>query len=199
MESKKLPFTKSLEGISEQTITIHHNKLYAGYVNKSNEIREALSSLEKGGDVSSANQSYSQLRSLKTDETFALNGVYLHEYYFDILGGDGVPSGALAEALTIRFGSIENFITYMTGCGMAARGWVVLAWDTQSSSLQVYTGDAHNHGGVWGCLPIIVLDVYEHAYFIDKGSDRKSYIEQFWKNLDWAKANELFKNATQSH
>jgi superoxide dismutase, Fe-Mn family len=195
MELKKLPFTKSLDGISDQTIAIHHDKLYAGYVKKTDEIREALSPLEKGGDVSSANQSYSQLRSLKTDETFALNGVYLHEYYFDVLGGDGIPSGALSDALATRFGSVENFIAYMTGCGMAARGWVVLAWDVQSQSLQVYTGDAHNHGGVWGCLPIIVLDVYEHAYFIDKGSDRKAYIEQFWKNLNWATANALFQKA----
>lgn len=195
MESKKLPFTQALDGISEQTIAIHHDKLYTGYVNKTNEIRLALAPFEQGGDVSTANQSYSQLRSLKTDETFALNGVYLHEYYFDILGGDGITSGVLVDKLTERFGSTENFINYMSGCGMSARGWVVLAWDTQSKSLEVYTGDAHNHGGVWGCIPIIVLDVYEHAYFIDKGSDRKAYIEQFWKNLNWTKANELFEKA----
>lgn len=195
MELQKLPFQKPLDGISEQTISIHHDKLYAGYVNKTNEIRTALTPLEQGGDVSSANQSYSQLRSLKTDETFALNGVYLHEYYFNVLGGDGIPTGSLMNALIERFGSLENFISYMSACGMAARGWVVLAWDTQEKKLQVYTGDAHNHGGVWGCLPIIVLDVYEHAYFIDKGSDRKAYIEQFWKNLNWQKANELFEKA----
>lgn len=198
MESKSLPFTESLAGISEQTINIHHDKLYNGYVNKTNEIKMALTPFEQGGDVTTANQLYSQLRSLKTDETFALNGAYLHEYYFDILGGDGITSGVLVDKLTERFGSTENFINYMSGCGMAARGWVVLAWDTQSKSLEIYTGDAHNHGGVWGCIPVIVLDVYEHAYFIDKGSDRKAYIEDFWKNLDWTKANELFTKATQS-
>lgn len=195
MDIKPIAFEKPVNGISDQTISIHHDKLYAGYVNKTNEIREALSSFEHGGDVSSANQSYSQLRSLKTDETFALNGVYLHEYYFEILGGDGIPSGPLMDALIERYGSIEHFISFMTGCGMAARGWAVLAWDTQKQSLEVYTGDTHNHGGVWGCIPIIVLDVYEHAYFIDKGSDRKSYIETFWKNLDWKKANSLFTQA----
>jgi Fe-Mn family superoxide dismutase len=68
----------------------------------------------------------------------------------------------------------------------------VLAWDTQEKALRVYTGDAHNHGGVWGCLPIIVLDVYEHAYFIDTGSDRKAYIANFWKNLNWEAADELY-------
>jgi Fe-Mn family superoxide dismutase len=186
-----------LDGISEKTIAIHRDKLYTGYVNKTTEIQKALDPIEHGGDVSSANQSFSSLRSLKTDETFARNGVYLHEAYFDILGGDGRPSGALSEALIKRFGSIENFISYMTGCGMATRGWTVLAWDTQTASLEVYTADVHNQGGVWGCFPLIVLDVYEHAYFIDFGSDRKAYIEQFWKNLNWKKANERF-SAVQS-
>ncbi len=80
---------------------------------------------------------------------------------------------------------------------MAARGWTVLAWDTHDNALRVYTGDAHNQGGVWGCLPILVLDVYEHAYFIDYGSDRKAYIGDWWKNLDWKKATELYNNATK--
>ena len=78
---------------------------------------------------------------------------------------------------------------------MAARGWSVLCWDTKDQSVRHYNSDAHNQGGVWGCLPIIVLDVYEHAYFIDFGSDKKSYIAAFWKNLNWAKAEELYLKA----
>lgn len=193
-ESKPLGFT-TLVGISDKTMAIHHDKLYAGYVAKKNEISEKLSALSHGGDVSSANQSYSELRALKDGETFAVNGVYLHEWYFDALGGDGKPSGALADALTAQYGSWENFAAYFSACGMAARGWVVLAWDTKDGELKIYTGDAHNQGGVWGCLPILVLDVYEHAYFIDYGSDRKAYIADWWKNLNWEKANELYSSA----
>jgi Fe-Mn family superoxide dismutase len=194
-DPKPLPFSKPLTGISDKTLAIHHDKLYAGYVTKKNEIAGKLEPLMKGGDVSTANQSYSELRGLKDGETFAVNGVYLHEWYFDVLGGDGAATGPLAEALAGDFGSIENFINYFSACGMAARGWVVLAWDTHDQALRVYTGDAHNQGGVWGCLPVLVLDVYEHAYFIDYGSDRKAYIADFWKNLNWAKANELFASA----
>lgn len=190
-ESKPLGFT-SLTGISDKTITIHHDKLYAGYVAKKNEITDKLLPLMRGGDVTSANQSYSELRALKDGETFATNGVYLHEWYFDVLGGNGVAEGALADALKAQYGSLENFMSYFSACGMAARGWVVLCWDMKEKELRVYTGDAHNQGGVWGCLPILVLDVYEHAYFIDFGSDRKAYIGEFWKNLNWAKANELY-------
>ncbi|MCW1892259.1 MAG: superoxide dismutase [Candidatus Uhrbacteria bacterium] len=197
MELQALPFQQPLDGISPKTIEIHHDKLYAGYVAKKQEIQTALNPLEHGGDLTSANQTYSALRALKDGETFAVNGVYLHEYYFDVLGGDGKPQGELANALTEQFGSMENFISYMSACGMAARGWAVLAWDTKEKALRVYTGDAHNQGGVWGCLPIIVLDVYEHAYFIDTGSDRKTYIANFWKNLNWKAANALFLQATK--
>lgn len=194
-EPKPLPFAGPLTGISDKTLAIHHDKLYAGYVTKKNEIAAKLEPLMKGGDVSTANQSYSELRALKDGETFAVNGVYLHEWYFDVLGGDGAASGPLTDALAADFGSIENFLAYFSACGMAARGWVVLAWDTHDQALRVYTGDSHNQGGVWGCLPIIVLDVYEHAYFIDYGSDRKAYIADFWKNFNWKKANELFEAA----
>ncbi len=189
------PLETSSDVISEKTLAIHHDKLYAGYITKSNEIREKLAVLEKGGDVTSANQSYSELRGLKEGETFALNGVYLHEHYFDTLGGTGAPEGALAEALAEQFGSIENFTSYFTGCGMAARGWAVLAWDSQAQALRVYNADAHNQGGVWGTFPVLVLDVYEHAYFIDYGSDRKAYIQAWWKTLDWKKASERYLKA----
>jgi len=184
-----------LQGISDKTLAIHHDKLYAGYVAKKNEIGEKLRALSQGGDVSTANQSYSELRALMDGESFAVNGVYLHEWYFDVLGGDGAAAGALADALAAKYGSLENFLKYFSACGMAARGWVVLCWDTKDQALRVYTADAHNQGGIWGCMPIIVLDVYEHAYFIDYGSDRKAYIADYWKNLDWKKATELYEAA----
>lgn len=197
-ESHPLPFSGAPAGISEKTLTIHHDKLYVGYVNKKNEIEEQLTPLMQGGDVSSANQSFSQLRSLLDGLSFAANGVYLHEWYFDSLMGDGVPAGPLAEALVAQFGSTENFLKFFAAAGMAARGWVVLAWDTKDSALKVYIGDAHNQGGVWGAVPIMVMDVYEHAYFIDYGSDRKAYIESYVKQLNWARLNELYAAAVRS-
>lgn len=193
-DPKPLSFT-SLTGISDKTLSIHHDKLYAGYVAKAKEIGDKLSVLSHGGDVSTANQSYSELRGLKDGETFAVNGVYLHEWYFDVLGGNGTPSGQLVDDIKNQYGSWENFVAYFSACGMAARGWVVLCWDTHDQALRIYTGDAHNQGGVWGCLPVLVLDVYEHAYFIDYGSDRKAYIADWWKNLNWEKANELYTQA----
>lgn len=194
-DAKPLPFKKALIGISEKAMAIHHDKLYQGYVNKKNEIEEKLAPMIKGEGLDAANQTYSALRALKDGETFAVNGVYLHEYYFNVLGGNGEPSGKLKEALTEKYGSMANFLSYFRACGLAARGWVVLCWDTHEADLRIYTGDAHNQGGVWGAIPIIVLDVYEHAYFIDYGSDRNAYISDYFHNFNWATASAVYEIA----
>lgn len=196
MNSKPLPF-KELKGISQKTLEIHHDKLYIGYVKKSDEISEKLKKLRDeiiAGTGTGGDATYSELRALKDSETFAVNGVYLHEWYFDVLGGDGNWKEApeLTKAIAEKWGSVENFIKYFSECGMASRGWAVLAWDAKKQQLAQYNGDSHNQGGVWGAIPIIVLDVYEHAYFIDFGSDRKAYIETFWKNFNWATAEKLY-------
>jgi len=189
-EIKKLNF-KSLTGISEKTISVHYGKLYEGYAKKWQEIQEKLDSADKV----SANATFSDLRELKIEEGFAANAVLLHEAYFDILGGDGNPSGEITDAIAKDFGSFENWQQEFEALGLCARGWVVLAYDFNDGKLHNYLADVHNQGGVWGVLPIIVLDVYEHAYFIDYGSDRKSYIESFFKNLDWESINKKFSKS----
>lgn len=199
MEPKPLLFDQDkLEGISAKTLAIHHDKLYAGYVKKSGEIHEKLKALGQSG-VAEGNATYSELRALKDAETFAINGVYLHEWYFDVLGGDGNWNSApqLTEALEKKWGSMEAGLKYFSECGMAARGWSVLCWDTKAGSLKHYNSDAHNQGGVWGCLPIIVMDCYEHAYFIDFGSDKKAYIEAFWRNFNWQAAEQFYIKARE--
>ncbi|MBI2551106.1 superoxide dismutase [Candidatus Uhrbacteria bacterium] len=193
-EPKPLPFSKNLTGISAKTIAIHHDKLYIGYVNKLKEVSQKLAEMNASGvGLDAANQSYSELRSLCDAKTFTANGVYLHEYYFDILGGNGQATGTLVDALVEKYGSLEKFIAFFSATGMAVRGWVVLAWDTHAGRLKIYGCDVHNQGGIWGCIPLIVLDVYEHAYFLDYGSDRKMYIEAFWKNLDWNAATKAYE------
>jgi len=200
-EIKPLEFDPELEGISKKTNETHHDKLYAGYVNKANEIGEKLSKLRSEivadkAEAKTANTTYSELRALKLGETFAVNGIYLHEWFFGLLGGKGESAEApeLAAEINEKWGSVDNFIKYFSECATAARGWAVLAWDLHERKLKQYNGDAHDHA-VWGCIPVIALDVYEHAYFIDHGSDRRAYLAAFWKNLNWKKANELFLKA----
>ncbi len=189
-EAKPVPFKRQLIGISDKTMEIHHDKLYVGYVNKRNEIEEKLEKVDR----STANASYSEFGELKREETFVANASYLHEYYFNVLGGEGTSDVApqLQKAIVEAFGSFENWLAEFKAAGLCARGWVVLAYDANDGRLHNYLCDSHNHGGIWGAFPLIVLDVYEHAYFIDYGSDRKSYIEDYFKNLNWEAAEHLY-------
>ena len=192
-EVKDLLWAKdALRGISEKTIETHHDKLYAGYVNKRNEIESLL----PGVDRSAANQAYSAYRALKLEETFSADGAILHELYFDILGGPGgAPTGSLADKINADFGSFEAFVEDLSACGMAARGWAVTAYDPSDGKLHNFLCDVHNQGGVWGTVPLMALDTYEHAYFMDYGSDRPAYIQAFFDNVNWDKVQENLDNA----
>src|SRR3989344_9362164 len=119
---KKLIYA-TLEGLSEKQLKEHHDVLYAGYVKKIDEIEEKLN----GVDLALANATSSELRALKIEETFALNGVKLHEGYFDNMQpAGGVPMGKIAELIARDFGSFEKWLAEFKGLGLCARGWVVL-------------------------------------------------------------------------
>lgn len=171
-----------MDGISAEQITQHHELLHRGYVNKLNEIQHALRWAERP----KANQTYSELRALALGESFALDGAKLHEYYFDNLGGAGTQLGPKSSALVERdFGALEALLGDFTGLGMAVRGWVVAAYDPDLGQLRVYGQDAHDAGVIVNARPLLVMDVYEHAYGIDYGTKRPPYIEAFVKNIDW--------------
>lgn len=170
-----------LRGISAQNIQEHY-KLYTGYVNKTNEIRNLL----KTASRAEANATYSRIRELKAEESYATNGVKLHELFFDNLGGPGgqAPS-PLAEAIARSFGSYQFWEEDFKAAGLAMRGWAVLTWDKDYRTLHNYSLDAHNLGLVARMEPLLIMDVYEHAYYMDYGTDRKGYIEAFFMNIDW--------------
>lgn len=181
-------FTKDLPGLSQKMLEAHF-KLYEGYVKKSNEIQTKVETADK----SEANGVYSAIGELKRQETFAVNGMKLHEVYFGHLQGDG-DAGKAPELRTMiekDFGSLVAWQEEVVATGMSARGWAITAFDYRDNRLHVYGSDGHNVGAVWGAVPVIVLDVYEHAYFIDYGISRKAYIDTFFKNLDWAFAENI--------
>lgn len=189
-------FTKNLEGLSLKMLE-QHFKLYEGYVKKSNEIQTKVDLADK----SEANGVYSFVGELKRQETFAVNGMKLHEVYFGHLrpsaglptgqAGPGQEGGELLAMIGKDFGSLADWQAEMVATGMSARGWAITAFDYRDNRLHVYGSDGHNVGAVWGAVPVVVLDVYEHAYFIDYGIGRKEYIGSFFKNLDWNFANRI--------
>ena len=175
------PELLEMDGISRASVEAHY-KLYQGYVAKRNEILTRLAEV----DLSTANQVYSDVRSLKIDLTFAIGGVKNHEIYFEHLGGGGGdPTGPIASLIERDFGSLEAWRTDLKATGMGGRGWAWTAYDWDEQRLFNYIGDAQNTFPVWNATPLVALDVYEHAYFLDYQTDRASYIDAFFANLDW--------------
>jgi Fe-Mn family superoxide dismutase len=180
------PALYELDGISRETVEAHY-KLYVGYVNKRNEILGKLA----GVDLSTANQVYSDVRALKVDLTFAIGGIKNHEIYFEHLGGTGgEPAGVFGDLVKRDFGSVADWKADLKATGMGGRGWAWTAYDWDEGRLFNYIGDAQNTFPVWNATPLVALDVYEHAYFVDFGTDRAAYIEKFFDNLDYDVVND---------
>src|SRR6476469_2563515 len=169
------PTLLELDGISREAVEAHF-KLYEGYVNKRNELLVELGEV----DLSAANQVYSEVRALKVDLSFAIGGIKNHELYFEHLGGTGgEPKGAFGQLVARDFGSAAAWKADLKATGIAARGWAWTAWDWHERRLFNYLGDAQNTFPVWNATPLVGLAVYEHAYFLDWGTDRVGYIDAF--------------------
>jgi len=187
----------SMKGISKKTIE-EHLKLYQGYVNKYNEIQEKLSAL-KDDDYAKANQVFSNIRELKVELSFAWGGVVNHEIYFSHLGGKGgKPAGKLLKQIKKDFSSFENYKKDLKATGISTRGWVFTGWNKREGRLFNYLSDSQNTYMMWGVRPILALDTYEHAYFIDYGVNRGSYIDAFFENLDWSLIEKRFEKVISS-
>ncbi len=186
IEVKPLKY-KSLPGLSERQLSEHHDVLYAGYVKKYNEITEKLQATSLDG----ANGTYSELRELQLEKSFALNGALLHEYYFDNMTDQSqICSGQIKQLIEAKWGSVEAWADQFAAMGLCSRGWVILGYNADTNSLDSYQCDIHNQGGIWNTKPLLVMDVYEHAYFLDYATTRKDYITAFMPLIDWAVVNQ---------
>lgn len=175
-----------VEGITKNQL-IQHYKLYEGYVKSINKIWNILRYKEK---YDKPNTTYSEMRSLKLGESYALNGVKLHEMYFENLGGKNNKIYGDINKLIIRdYGSYEKWEKRFIDTALSMRGWVVLAYDEIDNCLHTIGQDGHDMGSIWKSHPLLVLDVYEHAYMIDFGINRREYIDIFINNIDWDVVN----------
>lgn len=184
--------SQELDGISKQTMESHY-KLYEGYVKKANEILEKLQTVDR--DPSKANQTYSELRELKVELSFAVGGIKNHVNYFSILGGKGgQPTGSLLAQIEKDFGSYDNWAADLKASAIAARGWVWLAYDWDRGALFNYLGDTQNTFPIWNASMLLALDTYEHAYWLDYQQNRGAYVDAFMKNLNWQPIETLWNN-----
>ena len=171
-----------LEGFSE-TLLKNHFTLYQGYVTNTNKVLDALSAMLAEGKTGTP-----EYAELKRRLGWEFNGMRLHEYYFENLGGKGAlaAGGKLGKALAAEFGSVEKWEADFRAVGaMRGIGWVVLYQDTAGNRLFNQWVNEHDVGHPAGANPILVMDVFEHAFMTDYGLKRADYIAAFFKNIDW--------------
>ena len=178
-----------LQGISDETLEMHF-KLYEGYVKETNRLSEKIQEFIKDGNVDQEEMpAYSELtRRLG----FEFNGMVLHEYYFDNLkkgggAGDATNTSKFAKAAASGFGSYDIWKADFVGIGkMRGVGWAICYENPANGRLSNHWITLHETGNVAGFNPILVMDVWEHAYLLDyKPADRPKYIEAFFSNIDW--------------
>ena len=170
-----------MEGFSE-TLLRNHLTLYQGYVTNINKLHELLSGKAKDA----TNPEYAEL---KRRFGFEFNGMRLHEYYFENLGGKAPldKSGTLSKRLADAFGSYEVWEQDFKATGaMRGIGWVILYQDDVTGQLFNQWINEHEIGHLAGCKPVLVMDVFEHAFMTDYGLKRADYIAAFFKNINWA-------------
>ncbi|HJX15200.1 MAG TPA: Fe-Mn family superoxide dismutase [Candidatus Deferrimicrobiaceae bacterium] len=171
-----------LEGFSE-TLLKNHFTLYQGYVTNTNKVLDALSAMLAEGKAGTP-----EYAELKRRLGWEFNGMRLHEYYFENLGGKGAlaAGGKLGKALAAEFGSVEKWEADFRAVGaMRGIGWVVLYQDTAGNRLFNQWVNEHDVGHPAGANPVLVMDVFEHAFMTDYGLKRADYIAAFFKNIDW--------------
>ncbi|CAH2212607.1 superoxide dismutase [Tepidibacter aestuarii] len=190
IQAKKYDF-EDVNGMTLNQLNQHY-KLYEGYVNKVNEIWTILGENKL---YENPNTTYSETRSLMLGQSYAVDGVKLHELYFsNLVGGNNLPYGDILNQIQKKYGSYEFFTKRLKNVGLSMRGWVVLSIDSLDNNLHIYGLDAHDVGTVLMSYPLLVMDVYEHAYMIDFGIDRNKYIDVFIENINWDVVNERFMN-----
>jgi Fe-Mn family superoxide dismutase len=179
-----------MEGFSD-TLLKNHFTLYQGYVTNTNKVLDTLTLMLNGAQTGDP-----QYAELKRRLGWEFNGMRLHEYYFENLGGKGTIAndGKLLGKLVESFGSYEAWEKDFRATGaMRGIGWVVLYLDTMSGKLINCWINEHDVGHPAGCTPVLIMDVFEHAFMIDYGLKRADYIESFFKNINWEAAEKRLK------
>ncbi|BDZ52996.1 superoxide dismutase [Agromyces marinus] len=180
--------------ISGTIMELHHSKHHQAYVTGANTALAQLAEARDSGDLANVNK-------LEKDLAFNLGGHVNHSIFWTNMSPDGgdAPTGELAAAIADHFGSFEKFQAHFTATalGVQGSGWSVLAWDSIGQRLivlQFFDQQANMPAGV---VPLLMLDVWEHAYYLDYRNVRADYVKAFWNIVDWANVQQRFQAATE--
>ena len=196
LQALPLPYALgAISGLSERLMSSHHQNNYGGAVKRLNAIRAQLAATPFASTPGFV------LNGLKREELIAANSAFLHELYFDNLGGNGVlPSCGLSIALTRDFGSVDAWRSQFIGLARAmggGSGWALLSWSSRESRLINHWAADHTHL-LAGATPVLALDMYEHAYHLDFGAKAGAYVDAFMANIHWAAVYERYQHAVHA-
>jgi superoxide dismutase, Fe-Mn family len=189
-----LPFDpKKLRGISEKLIVSHHENNYGGALRSLNKVEAALGSVSK-------DTAPFVVAGLKERELTFSNSVTLHELYFGNLGGDGKAAGDVSKALGETYGSLARWEEEFRATGASlggGSGWVIVDVELSTGTLRTHWSGNHTQTKA-GSLPLLVMDMYEHAYQMDYGAAATKYIDAFFENIRWEEVERRFASATKA-
>ena len=184
----------TLSGLSLKLIESHYENNYGGALRRLNAITEQLEALDFAkapGHI---------INSLKREELVALNSTLLHELYFASMGGEGKVTPAMQEAIARDFGSVQKWRTEFSAMGYAlggGSGWVLLSWIPRDGRLINQYASDHSQSVASG-IPVLALDMYDHAYHIDFGANAKAYVDTFLRNIDWTAVEGRYEDAART-
>lgn len=181
-QAKNFDYLLGTPGFSDQLLK-NHFALYQGYVANFNKLNDILVAMEKEGRFGTP-----EFAELNRRLSWEWNGMRLHEYYFgNMTKIAGAPGTVFASRAVKEFGSYENWAKDFKSMGaMRGIGWIVLYWDKQADRIFNVWINEHDAGHFAGCTPLLIMDVFEHAFMLDYGMRRADYIEAFFKAVDWS-------------
>ena len=173
----------------KETLLIHYNELYTGYVNNTNKTEEKL-------NLARQNNDFENIKCLSKNLSFFGSGAILHALFFLNLGPaiPSSPSIELLQQINKDFGSYDKFKQQFNEAAKAveASGWCLLVWVPEFQKLEVLQCEKHQNLTLWGCIPILVLDMWEHSYFLQYKANRAEYINAIWNVINWNPVNKRF-------
>ncbi|MCL2357317.1 MAG: Fe-Mn family superoxide dismutase [Defluviitaleaceae bacterium] len=182
MEISAMDFQHKTSVVSRRQFD-DHVTLYKGYVNMTNETDKTLATQP---EYETASATGGHFRGWKETETYTINGVILHEMYFENLGSQkSAPGAKMQNIFNKYFGGFDKWKEDFIATATSARGWCILVFEPRTATYRNIVLDLHNEGQIMSASPLIVLDMYEHAYFLDYGTDKATYINRFLTNYPW--------------
>ena len=176
---------------SKETLMLHYDVLYTGYVDNTNKTQEKLEKARESNN-------FENIKCLEKDLSFFGSGAILHELFFENLG-PAIPTSPdikLMEQINKDFGSYDKFKEQFTNSAkvVEASGWNLLVWVPNFKKLEILQCEKHQNLTLWGCEPLLVLDMWEHSYYLQYKTKRDEYIKAFWNIVNWNVVNKRFRN-----